>query len=113
MLFDICHNVLQLRESKSHIAVRRAVINRNLSALGIMDGSAGEAYVRNESPFLIPFFRGQKEILAPVFYDGRIVDIADCPADGLYITVAGPAHAMVKQKPSFRCFNGSCAAADF
>lgn len=63
VLLDVIHDLGKLRERQTHIAVRAAVVERDLSALGVVNGSAGEAHVRNEASLLVPLLRCQQEVL--------------------------------------------------
>ena len=96
MFFDIVNHFIDGRKRQPYVAVCCAIVNGDPAALGIMDGSAGEAYIRHESSLFIPFFGSQKEILATIFYDGRVVNIQDCSTYGIDITVSGSADAMVE-----------------
>jgi hypothetical protein len=66
MVLDILYYLVKVAECHRYIAVGTAIIKCDLSALRIVNGSAGEAYIGNESSLLIPLFGSEKEILASV-----------------------------------------------
>ena len=97
MFFDIVNHFIDGRKCQPYVAVCCAIVNGDPAALGIMGGSAGEAYIRYKSSLLIPLFRCQQEVLTTIFYDGRVVNIQDRSTDGIDITVSGSAHTMIEQ----------------
>lgn len=88
MLLYVCHDLIELAECKSYIAVGTTIVNSDLSALGIMKRSARETYIGYETSLLIPLSGCKKEVFASVKHLGGILKIQDSAADGINVTVA-------------------------
>ena len=66
VLLNISNDLVKLTKCKAYVAVSTAIVDCDLSACGIMNGRAGEGYVGNKAPFLIPLLGSEQEVFASV-----------------------------------------------
>lgn len=109
---DVIHHLVHGGEGKTDIAVSAAIIEGDAAGVGILQGGAGEADVGHEAALLIPLFRGQQEVAAPVEHLAGLVPVQNGTADGVHETVAGAGDTVVEQQPALAGLDGSCTAAD-
>lgn len=78
------------------VAVSAAVIQGYPAGSGVLDRSAWEADIRDETAFLVPFLRSQYIVSASVEDTGRLIDIEDSGTDAVNVAVAGIDDAVIE-----------------
>ena len=109
---DIVNDQVNLCKRKRYIAVCTSVVKCDPSGCGIVDRSAGEAYIGHKASLLIPLFGSEQIVLASVENLGGLVDIKNRSSDGIYISVAGSCYAMIKDQSAFGSLDGRCSSSD-
>ena len=107
----IVPDLLHGSESHAHVTVSAAVVNGDTTSRRVGQGGAGEAHIRHEAPFLVPFLRCQQIILAAVEYLRGLVYVEDSRADTVNVAVAGVHDTVVEQQPALVGLNRSSASA--